>query len=186
MISPADGDKLIELARQSIAAQFSKEQVNIPDSLKKKYSENLGGFVTLTIAGELRGCIGFVEPIFPLYETITRAAKAAAFEDPRFPHLSKEELKQIKIEISVLTLPELIEVDKSEDYIKLINIGKDGLIIRARFGSGLLLPQVFTEYNCTPLNALQMTCQKAGLQMDAWKDHNNRIYKFQAEIFSEK
>jgi uncharacterized protein len=190
MVTKTDGKKLIELARQSISSHFSGSGAGAdsaaPDTLKKKFSTPQGGFVTLTIVGELRGCIGFVEPVFPLYETILRAAQAAAFEDPRFPPLQEEEFKAVKIEISVLTLPELIAVDKADDYLKKIEIGKDGLIIRGRFGSGLLLPQVFTEYKATPLKALQMTCQKAGLAADAWKDLHNRIYKFQAEIFSEK
>jgi len=186
MILKTDGKKLIELARQSIASAFSNQELNVPDELLKKFSTKQGGFVTLTINGELRGCIGFVEPVFPLYETIIRAARSAAFEDPRFPTLQKEEFKLVKIEISVLTLPELIQVDKVEDYLKKIKIGEDGLIIRGRFGSGLLLPQVFTDYKCTPLKAMEMTCQKAGLPTDSWKDLHNRIYRFQAEIFSEK
>jgi uncharacterized protein len=191
MVTKTDGKKLIELARQSISSRFSGLGAGSVDSaaqdtLKKKFSTPQGGFVTLTIDGELRGCIGYVEAVFPLYETILRVAKAAAFEDPRFPPLEEEEWKNVKVEISALSVPELIQVDKADDYLKKIEIGKDGLIIRGRFGSGLLLPQVFTEYKATPLKALQMTCQKAGLDTDAWKDLHNRIFKFQAEIFSEK
>jgi len=188
MVTKTDGKKLIELARQSISSRFLglSTDSSTPDELVKKFSTPQGGFVTLTIAGELRGCIGFVEPVFPLYLTILRAAQAAAFDDPRFPPLQKEEFKDVKIEISVLTVPELMAADKAEDYLKMIKIGEDGLIIRGRFGSGLLLPQVFTEYKATPLKALQMTCQKAGLDADAWKDLHNRIYRFQAEIFSER
>ncbi len=186
MISKTDGKKLIELARQSIESAFSDREPKIPAELLKKFGTAQGAFVTLTIAGELRGCIGFVEPIFPLHDTIVKAAQAAAFEDPRFPPLQKEEFKDVQIEISVLTLPELIQVSHPEEYPRKIEIGKDGLIIRGRYGSGLLLPQVFTEYNCTPLLALEMTCQKAGLSSDAWKDSSNRLYKFHAEIFSEK
>lgn len=186
MISKADGKMLIGLARESIAAEFSEESVKAKPELVKKFSTPQGGFVTLTIDGELRGCIGYVEPVFPLFETIIRTAKAAAFEDPRFPPLQKEEFRHVKIEISVLTLPELMKVEKAEDYLRMIRIGEDGLIIRSRSGSGLLLPQVFTEYRSTPKTALEMTCQKAGLPSDAWKDLSNKMYKFQAEIFSEK
>lgn len=181
-----DGTALIELARQSIESAFSYKAPKVPAVLLKKFSVAQGAFVTLTIAGELRGCIGYVEPVFPLCETIIRAARSAAFEDPRFPPLQKEEFKDVKIEISVLTLPEEIRVEKTEEYLQKIKIGQDGLIIRGRFGSGLLLPQVFTEYKCDPKKALEMTCQKAGLPADAWKDRSNKLYKFQAEIFSEK
>ncbi len=186
MISKADGKKLIGLARDSIGAYFSDREVYAPPEIAEKFSTPQGGFVTLTIEGQLRGCIGYVEPVFPLFETILRAAQSAAFEDPRFPPLQKEEFKQVEIEISVLSLPELIKVEKAEDYLKMIDIGKDGLIIRGKHGSGLLLPQVFTEYKCTPKMALEMTCQKAGLSADAWKDRDNKIYKFHAEIFSER
>jgi AmmeMemoRadiSam system protein A len=186
MISKAEGKKLIGLARESIMACFSEGRFEAAPGLVKKFSTPQGGFVTLTIGGRLRGCIGYVEPVFPLYETIMRAARSAAFEDPRFPPVKQEEFKQVQIEISVLSLPELIEVEKTDDYLQKIKIGEDGLIIRGRFGSGLLLPQVFTEYKSTPKTALEMTCQKAGLPSDAWKDLHNRIYKFHAEIFSEK
>lgn len=186
MVNQTEGRKLIQLARQSITSAFSHKQPEVPEEIRKLFSPKQGGFVTLTIGNELRGCIGFVEPVFPLYETITRAAQAAAFEDPRFPPLQKEEFKLVKIEISVLTLPELIRVENVEDYPKKIKIGEDGLIIRGSIGSGLLLPQVFTEYHASPKKALEMTCQKAGLSPDAWKNPSSRIYKFKAEIFSEK
>jgi len=142
-------------------------------------------FVTLNIDGELRGCIGFPEPVLPLYEAVIESARSAAFSDPRFMPLSKEEFDKVHIELSVLTVPELIKVKKSEDYLNKIKIGSDGLIIRGEYGSGLLLPQVFTEYKCNPKKALEMTCQKAGLSSDAWKDLKNKIFKFQAHIFEE-
>ena len=186
MISKSDGTKLIALAREAIMASFSDKEIDVPEEISTKFSTPQGGFVTLTKDGQLRGCIGYVEPVFPLFETIIRAAKSAAFEDPRFPQLEEFELKQVKIEVSALTVPELMEVKKPEEYLKKIKIGRDGLIIRGRFNSGLLLPQVFKEYKSTPKTALEMTCQKAGLPIDAWLDQSYKIYKFQAEIFSEK
>ncbi|MFH1398741.1 MAG: AmmeMemoRadiSam system protein A [Candidatus Woesearchaeota archaeon] len=175
---------LIELARKSISAVFEHCDVSV-DEIAHKYGGLQGVFVTLTIHGELRGCIGFAEPIFPLYEGVIKASQAAAFEDPRFPRLQKEELKDVRIEISVLSKPELIRVKKPEDYLKQIKIGKDGLIIRGKMGSGLLLPQVFAKYNCTAEQALEMVCQKAWLQTDAWKDLDNKVFKFQARIIKE-
>jgi AmmeMemoRadiSam system protein A len=178
------GKELIGLARKSILSKFNEEDF-IDAKLKKKYNLKQGVFVTLTIDGELRGCIGFPEPVLTLYEAIIEAAQSAAFSDPRFMPLSKDEFNNVKIEVSVLTVPELINVKKAEEYINKIKIGSDGLIIRGEYGSGLLLPQVFSEYKCSALKALEMTCNKAGLDRDAWKNLKNKIYKFQANIFSE-
>jgi len=178
-----DGLKLLKLARDSVSLYFEKKTVN-DEELKKKFNKKQGCFVTINKDNQLRGCIGFPEPVYPLYKAVKEAAVAAAFSDPRFIPLEKNELKEIKFELSILTVPELIKVNKPEDYFNKIKIGEDGLIIRNR-SSGLLLPQVFTEYNCDVKKALQMLCRKAGLTLDAWKDLSNRIYKFQAQIFSE-
>ena len=186
MIALKDAEKLIKLARDAISSVFEAKQVEAEKYLMEKFSKPQGVFVTLTIDKQLRGCIGFAEPVFPLYDAIVRVARSAAFEDPRFPRLQKQEFKNIEVEISVLTVPELIKGEKPEDYLKKIKIGKDGLIIRSSFGSGLLLPQVFTRYDCNPKQALEMTCHKAGLSDDAWKDLHNKIYKFQAQIFKEE
>ena len=186
MIGLEDRKKLLELARKSIETEFSKEKLRVDEGIKRKFSEKQGAFVTLTERGRLRGCIGYPEPILPLYEAIINAARAAAFEDPRFEPVKKEELKDIVIEISVLTVPELIKVKHPLEYLEKIKIGEDGLIIRGPFGSGLLLPQVFVEYKATPQIALEMLCEKAGLPRNTWQNPMYKIYKFQAEVFSEK
>jgi hypothetical protein len=186
MFSLEDGMILIKLARDSISSQFSNKELIVEDTIKKRFSDKQGCFVTLKLDNELRGCIGFPEPILPLYEAVVESAKSAAFSDLRFLPLKKEEFDKIKIEISVLTKPELIEVKGYKEYLEKIKIGKDGLIIRTNHGSGLLLPQVFIEYKVNVEQALQMTCQKAGLNSDAWKDIKNKIYKFQARIFAEE
>lgn len=183
MISQEDGSKLLKLVRESVSLYF--ENKTPEDSyLKEKFSKKQGCFVTITKKKRLRGCIGFPEPIIPLYKAIIQAARSAAFEDSRFQPLQKEELNEIEFEISILTIPELIKVKNPEMYLKKIKIGEDGLIIRG-ISSGLLLPQVFTEYKCDSKKALEMTCNKAGLPQDAWQDLNNKIYRFQAQIFSE-
>jgi len=182
----SDKKALLKLARDSISTHFDDKEPDVDESIKEKYKEKQGVFVTLHKKGELRGCIGYPEPFMPLYEAIIDAARSAAFKDPRFPALEKDELDKVDLEISVLTVPELIEVDKAEDYFEKIKIGEDGLILRSDRGSGLLLPQVFTEYKCDVEKALQFTCQKAGLNNDAWKDVDNvKFYKFQAIVFSE-
>ncbi len=186
MFSLAQGKKLIKLAHNSIESHLFHKEFKVSDSIVKEFGDRLGCFVTLTIDGELRGCIGFPEPVYQLFHAIKEAAVSAGFSDPRFLPLNKEDYTKIKIEISVLTKPELIKVKKFSDYFSEIKMGRDGLIIRSSIGvSGLLLPQVFTEYNCTPEQALKMVCQKAGLNVDAWKDSPNKIYKFSAQIFKE-
>jgi hypothetical protein len=142
-------------------------------------------FVTLSKDGELRGCIGFPEPTYALKRAIVEAARSAAFDDPRFPPVTKEEMNEITIEVSALTIPKLVKVKDSEEYEDMIIIGKDGLIIRGKFGSGLLLPQVPVDYGWNVKEFLKHLCMKAGLLSDAWKDLDNKIYSFQAQIFEE-
>ncbi|MCX8056749.1 MAG: AmmeMemoRadiSam system protein A [Ignavibacteria bacterium] len=171
---------LLTIARKSIEEEFGRGVVNfdeeIPESLKKKY----GVFVTLTIDGELRGCIGYIIGDKPLYELVYEVAKKAAFEDPRFYPLTEEELDSIEIEISVLTPPKKIN---SIDEIK---IGEHGLIIQKGPFHGLLLPQVATKYNWSVKEFLEHTCLKAGLSKSEWKDPQTKIEIFSAHVFSEK
>lgn len=184
MFSLKECKKLVELARRSIESFFSKESIDFSEY--SEFSKKQGVFVTLNLDGELRGCIGFPEPVYPLSRAVVEAARSAAFGDPRFPPVSKKELDDITIEISVLTVPEPVRVKKPEEYLDMIDIGADGLIIRGDFGSGLLLPQVPVEQGWDAREFLKHICIKAGLPTDAWKDLGNKIYKFQAQIFEEK
>lgn len=187
MLSLEQGRKLINLARDSILSYFSKKEMKAKDDMKKEFGERRGAFVTLNKNGQLRGCIGFSDATYPLYETIIRAARNAAFSDPRFPPVDKEELNDISIEISVLTPPRLVEVRNPEDLIKNIRIGKDGLIIVSTFNTGLLLPQVATEYKWDAGTFLGQTCIKAGLPADSWRNFDScRVYKFQSQVFGEE
>ena len=178
-----DKQGLLKLARESIQTYFDKLEPNVSDI--KHFDKEQGVFVTLKKSGELRGCVGFPQAVMPLYKAVIDAARSAAFNDSRFRPLEKKELSNITIEMSVLTEPELIKVEKSEDYIKKIKIGEDGLILRSIYGSGLLLPQVATEHGMTAAQFLNALSQKAGLPFDAWKNLKNQIFKFQAEVFSE-
>jgi hypothetical protein len=176
---------LLNLARESIRTYFLKSKPEA--SQVKKFSEKRGVFVTLhDKRGKLRGCIGFPMPTHPLYLGVIECARSAAFHDPRFPPLKEEELTDVTIEISVLTEPKLIEVSHYNDYSKKIVIGTDGLIIESGYNSGLLLPQVAKENNFNVPSFLNCLCQKAGLSFNAWREPNTKIYKFQAEVFSEK
>jgi len=137
-----------------------------------------GAFVTLKKAGALRGCIGFSNPAGPLYQTIIQAAVLAAVRDTRFNPVTSAELKDLEIEISVLT--PLKQIDNPE----LVEVGKHGLYISKGSRSGLLLPQVSVENNWTRLTFLEQACLKAGLPMDAWKS-GAALYIFEAIIFHE-
>ena len=173
---------MLKLARESIQSYFSKKQPNIGE-YRGKFEARSGAFVTLTIDGELRGCIGYPLPIYPLWQAVSRAAVAAAVEDPRFPPLTESELEKISIEVSVLSVPELVQIKEPSEYLTNIEIGKDGLVIESGYHSGLLLPQVASEYNWGVEEFLENLCQKAGLQANAWRAHEVKIYKFQAQIF---
>lgn len=180
-----DGKTLIKLARDSISACFKNRELDADKAVRERFSGKMGVFVTLTVKGDLRGCIGFTDAIYPLWEAVAKAAKAAAFEDPRFPPLTEEEFREAKIEVSVLTKPELVE-GKPDDYPGKIMIGRHGIIVDKGLNKGLLLPQVFTEYGADAKQALDMTCQKAGLAPEAWKDAGCRVYLFSAKIFKEE
>jgi uncharacterized protein len=182
ILNKKDQVLLLKLAREAINTSFSDTEIDV--SKAGHLTQLRGCFVTLHKDNKLRGCIGFPKPIMPLYEQIIAASKAAAFEDPRFLPLNKNEFKHIVIEISILTRPELIKVKNSDEYLKNIDIGKDGIIIQGT-SSGLLLPQVATEYNFDSKQFLECLSEKAGMNKDAWKNLTNKIYKFRAEIFSE-
>jgi len=185
MFTNEDGKILLEIAKSTIKKWFTREPKDISSETAKKFSEKLGVFVTLKINGELRGCIGFTEPRFPLIEGIQRAALLAAFQDPRFPPLREEEVDNLEVEVSVLTKPAPILVKKPEDYLNIIKIGRDGLILEYRGCAGLLLPQVPVEEKWNTNEFLDYTCLKAGVPANSWKDKDCRIYSFQAQVFNE-
>ena len=187
MISDEDGEFLVELARNAIETYIiSKKLINVPDDLNLILKEEMGAFVTLTHNGNLRGCIGYPEPVKPLVQALIDVAISAAIADPRFPSLKNEELEKINLEITVLTKPEIIKVNDNSEYLNNITLGVDGLIVKQGFNSGLLLPQVPIEHNMDKEEFLSHTCLKAGLYPDTWnRDSNIEIYKFQGQIFKE-
>ena len=140
-------------------------------------TENRGAFVTINKKGQLRGCIGYIEGRGPLHKTVEEMAEAAAFRDPRFSPVKEKELPDLTIEISVLTpLRRITDVRE-------IEVGKHGIYMRKGWYSGLLLPQVATEYGWDRQTFLEHTCNKAGLPSQAWKDKDTEIYIFSADIF---
>ncbi len=171
--------KIIKLAKEAIASEFSGKKIRAPED--KELKEKRGCFVTLTKNGELRGCIGFPYPTQPLGDAIILASKSAAFSDPRFPPLGEKEFIEVKVEISVLSMPKKVEA-KPEN----ITIGKDGLMCEYEGSGGLLLPQVAIEHKMNAEQFLRALCQKAGLPLDTWKKSGFELWKFQAKIINEE
>jgi len=179
MIDKKSGMKLLEYAKSVVNSELFNEDLVMSDIIKS-FNDKQGVFVTIHKNEDLRGCIGFVIGYYPLFEGIKNAAHAAAFEDPRFPPIEKNEWDDLSFEISVLSIPKEIEPDP-----KNIVIGEDGLIIEYSGHSGLLLPQVATEWKWDAEEFLSQTCVKAGLPPDIWKTEKVSLKKFQAQIFSE-
>jgi len=176
-LTEQDKKNLHDIARQSIAAGLEKKPPAPFTDVSGVLREPRGAFVTLHLRGQLRGCIGLIEPVKPLAATIQEMALAAAFGDPRFPPLTIQEFRDIDIEISVLSpLRRIKNVDE-------IQVGVHGLYICQGSRRGLLLPQVATEYRWDRDTFLEHTCSKAGLSPLAWKDPETQIYVFSADIF---
>ncbi len=172
---------LLATARKSINSLFNDIELPEPDLQKHPvFNLETGVFVTLTIDGNLRGCIGYIEGYRPLYSLVADAAIQAAKNDPRFMPLNENEKDRISIEISVLS--PAFSMEKYED----IEIGKHGLILEEGGHRGLLLPQVPVEHNMDLEEYLSSLCQKAGLPYNFWKERVLNIEMFTAAVFSEK
>lgn len=176
---------ILNLAREAIEAYVKTgKKIPIPKDYPKELDKKRGVFVTITKRNELRGCIGFPYPQMPLIEGLIGAAVEVC-QDPRFPPLSKEELRDVRIEVSILTEPRLIKVRSQKDCLNVIEPGKDGLIIKKGFYSGLFLPQVWEEIPKKE-DFLEALCMKAGLLPDEWLDPSAQIYKFHVKILTER
>lgn len=180
----------VRLARTAIQECLGNNKKIKPDNLPPVFREKRGVFVTLNktpelIQGtkELRGCIGRPYPLMPLGEAIIASAVNAALEDPRFVPVKKGELKDIVIEVTVLTVPKLIKA-KPTDIPGKIVIGRDGLIAATERCQGLLLPQVAVEHGFDSVEFLCQTCMKAGLMPDSWLN-GAKMYSFEGQIFEE-
>lgn len=186
MFSDEDGTRAVRIARAVVEAHVRRQKLpefDVPEIFKQKG----GVFVTLTTYpdDELRGCIGYPEPTLPLIDALKDAAVSACSRDPRFPAVRPEELKRIKVEVSLLTPPVEIKVSSPKDYVNAVKIGQDGLIAQRGWARGLLLPQVPVEWGWDAEEFLCQTCMKAGMNPDAWLEPGTKLYKFQAEVFSE-
>jgi AmmeMemoRadiSam system protein A len=187
-ISEDEGRLLLKLARESIHQEFDKHDDDfssiIREACQDVFKQNRGVFVSLHQNGELKGCIGTIEPVTSLLEGVIDNAKHAAFHDTRFKPLSFKDLEDTKIEVSVLTRPEKIEYKDGMDLIGKIRPDLDGVIIKKGSHSATFLPQVWKQLK-KPENFLQQLCLKAGLQPDEWKTGSLVVSTYQVQLFEE-
>ncbi|MDE1812076.1 MAG: TIGR00296 family protein [Thaumarchaeota archaeon] len=185
-ISDEDGQILVKTARL-VVTEYLKEgkKVELSKEIKSKFSYKSGVFVTLDKKENLRGCIGFPMPDGILHQSLIDAAIASSTEDPRFSPVRLEELNEITFEVTILTPPVEIKVKDTSEYPKMVKVGRDGLIMRWEFGSGLLLPQVPIEYGWNSEEFLGHACEKAGAPSNYWKQKSVKILKFEGIVFKE-
>ena len=186
-LSNEDGYVLVKTARK-VVTEYLKNgtKLNLDKEFKKNFSFRSGVFVTLNTNLGLRGCIGYPLPDKSLFNALEDASISAATKDSRFESVKYSELDSITFEVTILTPPKKIIVNNPEEYLSQIKVGRDGLIIKHGFYSGLLLPQVPVEYGWNEKEFLEYTCEKAGLSKNYWKNSKTEIQKFEGIVFKEE
>jgi uncharacterized protein len=184
MLTLQEGRLAVRLARDALTNYIEKKKIIDLKGLPSVFDELRGVFVTLHLEGDLRGCIGYPQPVMPLGRAIVDSAINACSRDPRFPCVRPGELKRIEVEVTILTKPEPYDAPKKK-LPELVRIGRDGLIVSKGPFSGLLLPQVAPEWGFDSMEFLSQTCVKAGLSPDAWLDEDTEVQHFEAQIFAE-
>ena len=177
-LSEEEKRTLLALARESIRDHLASRKTSIPENLPARLQRQQGVFVTLRKQGQLRGCIGHMADDTPVARIVAAMALQAAFHDMRFPQVEPAELREIEIEISLLT--PLRRIDGPAAVV----IGRDGVLLRKAGRSAVFLPQVATEQGWDRDTMLTHLCRKAGLPPDAWQQ-DCELFVFQAEVFSE-
>ena len=169
-------------AREAVSSVFANKQHDF-SALEKKFGKKAGVFVQIYKSnGELRGSVGFPEPVHTIAKAVVLSAKAAAFEDPRFLPLKQDELRDVKFEVAVLSKPEEIKGGRG-GMLKKLKPGKKGYMLRFGPNEGVLLPMETEDMSQEEL--LDALCQKAGLAPELWQDENAKVYEFSAEAYSE-
>jgi len=189
-LTQEEGEYIMRLARRAAETYLRKGQIiKTPADTPPKLKERCGVFVTISTKQgkhhQLRGCIGFPHPTTVLAQAVIESSISSATQDPRFMPMKAEELDQVVFEVSVLTTPEIVEVENPQDYCSKIEVGRDGLIVERTFCKGLLLPQVPVELKWDEETFLCECCAKAGLPPDSWLLKGTKVYRFQAIIFEE-
>jgi AmmeMemoRadiSam system protein A len=174
--SPEERATLLKLAHDSIESALDRRQLSLVPPTPH-LAEPRGGFTTLYHAGKLRGCVGYVFPVNPLYQTVAETARAAAFDDPRFPPVTREEAITLRVSLSILSPLGVIQPEQ-------VVVGKHGLVVSLGGLRGLLLPQVPVEHGWDRITFLEQTCRKAGLPLDAWQKEA-ALEAFTAEVFGD-
>lgn len=183
MYSQEEKKYLLNLAHQAIAWALDTGKIlavdenNVPSNLKEKRA----CFVTLTIEGQLRGCIGHLEVIQPLYLDVIENAVSAAFNDPRFNPLTKKELLETEIEVSILTIATQLNFSSTADLLQKLRPGIDGVILEKDAKSATFLPQVWLEMP-DKAEFLSSLCLKAGLGANDWQTSEIKVSTYQVEI----
>jgi len=181
MLTEKEKKQLLKIARDTLEARLSGKKFFLPEIKNPLLEEKRGVFVTLKKNGRLRGCIGYIQPVEPLAKAVSKMAVQSAAADPRFSPVTHDELKEITIEISALTVP--VKIRDAEE----IAMGRDGVIVKKGWSQGVFLPQVAEETGWSKEEFMDNLCMhKAGLPRDAWKNSSTEIYTFQAEVFSEE
>jgi AmmeMemoRadiSam system protein B/AmmeMemoRadiSam system protein A len=175
-LTPEIKKLLLQLARQSLEASVRGRRFEGPGNVPAEIRENSGCFVTLTVGGALRGCIGYIEPIKPLYQAVVENAANAALRDPRFPTVTPDELEKISIEISVLTKPEPLFYNNADDLLKKLVPGRDGVILRKGGYQSTYLPQVWEQLP-DKVTFLEQLSLKGGMPRDGWKTAEVQTYR---------
>ena len=184
-LTDEDRKNLLVLARSVIESELiAGAKIKRPDVISPPLQEKRGCFVTLHKNGTLRGCIGTIEPLRSLIDNVAENAINAAFKDPRFPPLETDELTDVDIEISVLTVPQILDFEDGEDLKKKLKPGVHGVILSRDWHGATFLPQVWDQLPDKE-SFLEHLCQKSGMERNCWQDTNTQVKVYQAEYFSE-
>jgi len=175
--SREERDQLLRLAHDSIASALEHREISL-DPPTPHFAEFRGVFTSIYLRGELRGCVGYVLPTCPVYRAVAETARAAAFDDNRFPPVSQQEAPYLQVELSILSPAQAIRPEE-------IEVGRHGLLVSWHGRRGLLLPQVPLEHGWDRQTFLDQTFRKAGLPVNAWQE-GATIEAFTAEVFGEK
>lgn len=167
---------LLQMAHQAIESAFEGQDISF-EPPTPHLAEPRGVFTTLYLHGELRGCVGYVFPILPVYRAVAETARAAASEDSRFTPVCHDEVPQLEVSLSILSALRPVGPDE-------VQIGQHGLVVSMAGRRGLLLPQVPVEHHWDRITFLEQTCRKAGLPLDAWK-RGATLEAFTAEVFAD-
>ncbi|MEK6201130.1 MAG: AmmeMemoRadiSam system protein A [Desulfobulbaceae bacterium] len=183
-LTEEQGGQLLRLARETLAEKLGKKTERSSDGIEPALQAECGTFVTLKIGGQLRGCIGNLEPVGSIYEAVRRNALNAAFQDYRFPQLSAEELARVHIDISILTRPQTLLYCDGADLASRLRPGIDGVILRLGRCRATFLPQVWEQLPLAE-EFLSHLCRKAGLSETAWQDSHPEVEIYQVQCFAE-